>query len=707
MLTDTNTAGNRKQTILVVDDAPVNRAILADMLDDYEVLEAENGLEAIAAIRENGPRISLMLLDIVMPEMDGIEVLETMSNQGWINDIPVVMVSSESAPETIVKAYNLGATDFISRPFDVSIVRKRVMNTLMLYAKQAELTDMVESEIYKREKSVSMMVSVLSQIVEFRNGESGLHVINVNTLTELLLNRIAQKTDKYNLTPEKIAIIKLASSLHDIGKISIPEEVLNKPGRLTDEEFETMKKHSAVGAHMLKSLPQFEREPVIKCAHDICRWHHERYDGRGYPDGLVGEQIPISAQVVAVADVYDALTSKRVYKEAYSHEKSLKMILDGECGAFDPFLLECLADIAPDIPAALALNAGEMTEESDAEIRKLLSNAMSLEQAEEQSVSKRTIGLLDYERMKYNFYAEMSNEIQFEFTAAADIASIHDYSERKTGLPEIIHNPLEASPLVEVFGRENLQKLQGKLRATTIDNSLVQFDLLGTVNGESRWFHLDARAMWNETPDGEEYVGAIGKLVDIHESHARLTDLERKATTDSLTGLTNHAYARNVIASRMNENPENLFVLMVLDMDKFKWANDEHGHLFGDEVLKHLAGKLKDSVRDEDIVARVGGDEFLICLEMEEGDPKPMVERIYNSLIGEYEGFPISISMGVETTHGSNMTYDELFEQADNALYTMKRNGRGGYVYSDDERCQAQSGGSTISAIESDGYNGD
>ncbi len=357
-MSNQNDMAERKQTILIVDDFMVNRALLADMLgNEYDIIEAANGVEAVVAMRDLGSRISLILLDIVMPEMDGLEVLAMMNKQGWIKEIPVIMVSSESTSSTIERAYNLGVTDFISRPFDTSIVRRRVTNTLMLYAKQAALAGMVEDEIYQREKSVGMMVSILSQIVEFRNGESGLHVLHVNTLTEMLLKHIASKTDKYGLTPDLISTIKLASSLHDIGKISIPEEVLNKPGRLTDEEFELMKTHSAIGADMLKSLPNFEEEPIIKISHEICRWHHERFDGRGYPDGLKGDEIPISAQVVALADVYDALTSKRVYKDAFPHEKAMEMILNGECGSFDPFLLECLQDIADDIQNELELSS--------------------------------------------------------------------------------------------------------------------------------------------------------------------------------------------------------------------------------------------------------------------------------------------------------------------------------------------------------------
>ena len=252
-------APQMKQTILIVDDAAMNRALLADILgDEYEIIEAGNGLEAVAAMQAHAAEISLVLLDIVMPEMDGLEVLAIMNKRGWIKDIPVVMVSSESASSVVERAYSLGVTDFINRPFDTAIVRRRVVNTLMLYAKQKALVGMVEEQISQRERSVGLMVSILSQIVEFRNGESGLHVLHVNTMTEILLRQVVEKSGRRDLTGEDIGMIAMASSLHDIGKISIPEEVLNKPGRLTDEEFELMKQPAAVGAEMLRNLPHFE-----------------------------------------------------------------------------------------------------------------------------------------------------------------------------------------------------------------------------------------------------------------------------------------------------------------------------------------------------------------------------------------------------------------------------------------------------------------
>lgn len=340
--------------IMIVDDSEMNRAILAEVLgEDYDIIEAENGTVALALMKSMRDSIDLVLLDYVMPQMNGFEVLEEMNRNRWIDDIPVIMVSSENSPPQINRAYELGAADFISRPFDMSIVRHRVLNTLLLYTKQKQLIGVIQEQAHEKEKYSSVMVDILSHIVEYRNGESGLHVLHVRTITDFLLRRLGSITDDYDLTDEQINMISTASALHDIGKIGIDERILNKPGKLTEEEYAIIKTHTEIGAKMLEELTLYRDEPLVKTASEICRCHHERYDGNGYPTGLKGDDIPISAQVVALADAYDALTSTRVYKEPYAHERAVRMILNGECGAFNPLLLETLRVNADELHAWL------------------------------------------------------------------------------------------------------------------------------------------------------------------------------------------------------------------------------------------------------------------------------------------------------------------------------------------------------------------
>ena len=342
--------------LLVVDDSEMNREILKEILGkEYRILEACDGEEALKMLEQYGTEISLVLLDIIMPKMDGFEVLAYMNRDKWIEDIPVIMISSEGSESYIRRAYELGASDYISRPFDAKVVYQRVINMIKLYAKQRRLIHLVTDQIYEKEKNNRMMTGILSQIVEFRNGESGLHVLHINILTQLLLEKLMRKSENYDLSWSQQHMIATASALHDIGKIGIDEKILNKPGKLTKEEFEAMKQHTIIGARMLDSLEMYHDEEMMKYAYEICRWHHERYDGKGYPDGLKGEEIPISAQVVSLADVYDALVSDRVYKKAYSHEKAMEMILNGECGMFNPLLLECLVEIQDKVRKELGI----------------------------------------------------------------------------------------------------------------------------------------------------------------------------------------------------------------------------------------------------------------------------------------------------------------------------------------------------------------
>ena len=360
-----------KQKILIVDDSEMNRSLLADILEEqYDVVEAENGVEAISLLSRQRADFSLLLLDIMMPEMDGFEVLAYINKYHWNDTFAVIMISADDSPANIKRAYDLGAFDYISRPFDSTIVKRRISNTMFLYARQQRLEKIIAEQFHEQEKNNKLMISILSHIVEFRNGESGLHILHVNTITKYLLKQLVRRTEQYPLSKADISLISTASALHDIGKIAISDTILNKPGRLTAEEFEVMKTHSMVGARMLSDLPFEQQEaPLVKVASEICRWHHERYDGNGYPDGLKGDEIPIAAQVVALADVYDALTSERCYKKAYSHKEALNMILEGQCGAFNPTLLLCLQEIADTLESELTDNSPEQETKNIQDIR--------------------------------------------------------------------------------------------------------------------------------------------------------------------------------------------------------------------------------------------------------------------------------------------------------------------------------------------------
>ncbi len=692
----------RRQTILVVDDSEMNRSILADMLgDEYEMIEAEDGVEAVAAMQKYGPQLSLVLLDIVMPRLDGFGVLEMMNEKRWIEEIPVIMISAESGSSHVERAYSLGVTDFISRPFDALIVHRRVVNTVLLYAKQKKLTDMVAEQMYEKEQRSSLMIDILSHIVEFRNGESGLHVRNVHGLTELLLQRLVQKTDRYNLSPEDISLISTVSALHDIGKIAIEDAILNKPGRLTDEEFAIMKTHTLEGAKLLENLPIHRDEPLVRMAYEICRWHHERYDGRGYPDGLKGEEIPISAQVVAMADVYDALTSERVYKKAIPHEKAVAMILDGQCGAFNPLVLECLTDIADSIPNQIGKSGSASVDK-----RKIWNLTEEMLRHKEAGASERTLQLLEHERMKYRFFASMSQEIQFEYILSPPMLTISAWGAEKLGLAETIMDPLFDRPVRKLMELSEWRGLVEALRQATPAKPEISYDCRVKLEGEPRWYRIVARATWS-ADEPPCFMGALGKAIDIHDSRVKLDTLERLASHDALTGLLNHATAKKRIMERLEDRRrEGKYALVIFDLDHFKSANDEFGHSFGDQVLIHVAKKLHQSIRSGDIAARVGGDEFLIFLEYK-GELEAVVRRIFSGFAGSYENFPISLSMGVAQAEVIGTDYDALFHAADQALYSVKRSGRGRYCFYDSSMNQMFSVISQIDGSTAEEENGE
>lgn len=357
-LLDTSAA---KPRVLIVDDSELNRDLLKEMLRDrYEVLEAADGEKGLALLYELGTKISLVLLDVVMPKLGGFDVLAVMQKERWLDDIPVMMISAEDSPTFIQKAYDMGASDYITRPFNMNVVRQRSDNITKLYAKQRRLLSLVSSQIQEKERNNHIIISILSEVVGLKNGESRKHILSVSRITELLLSRVMQRTSRYHLTWQDEALITNAAALHDIGKIGIDEKILNKPGKLTKEEFEIMKTHTLIGAKMVEHLEAFREEPFVKVTYAICRWHHERWDGRGYPDGLKGDAIPISAQIVSIADVYDALTSKRVYKDAFAHEKAIWMILNGECGLFNPLLLDCLLDIKDSLKEELEKSSTDL-----------------------------------------------------------------------------------------------------------------------------------------------------------------------------------------------------------------------------------------------------------------------------------------------------------------------------------------------------------
>lgn len=492
-----------KQKILIVDDSEMNRAILTSILGDgYDFFEAENGVQAVKILTEQHDHINLVLLDMVMPKLNGFGVLSVMNQNHWIDNVPVIMISAESDSVYVERAYQLGVTDYIGRPFDKAVIRQRVINTLMLYAKQKHLMQMVTEQVYKREKSNNLMIDILSHIVEFRNGESGLHIQHIHAAVELLLRQLVTQTDKYPLTEYDISLISTASALHDIGKINIPDSILNKPGKLTREEFEVMKTHTTIGASILKSFAFHQDEPLIRVAYDICRWHHERYDGGGYPDGLCGDEIPITAQVVALADVYDALTSKRCYKKAYSQEEAIRMILNGECGRFNPLLLDCLLAVKDQLYVKLHTTPTADASRTGAE---QLSDRLLHE--EELPYTSAMQYQLACERIKRDFYAKQTNSMVFDYDAAKGTVSISDY----TAVPPYENQIADIDTLIRrrQISPDDQKKLKNAAALTTPDSPDASVTAAIYVDGKPVQHRVAIRTLWS-LDQPRRLIGSVG-----------------------------------------------------------------------------------------------------------------------------------------------------------------------------------------------------
>ena len=484
----------------------MNREILSEVLGgDYDYLFAGNGLQALEQLSQN-PDVDLMLLDIRMPQLDGFGVLNILKQQYGSDEIPVIVISAEEDVSIIQKAYDLGAVDYINRPFNLAIVQRRVRNTLLLYARQKQLVHLVEEQVYEREKNNSAMVNVLSHVIETRNHETGTHILHMRVLTDVLLHRLITLTDRYPLSESDISTITTLSALHDIGKIRIPEEILNKPGPLDDREWEIMRSHAALGDALLQNMP--DDDSFVRMARDICRHHHERWDGKGYPDGLRGDEISIAAQAVAMADVFDALTSDRCYRRALPFDTAMEMIHGGQCGAFNPLLMQCL-DASRDELYACLTTSGK-TFDVQTEARHLATEVL---QNRSLPLDDRDLRVLAREKAKSAFFAQECGGIQFEYDRLPNKVVYTDwYAEPRDRVRTLY---LSEGDSVELLSRADQNRLMALARAATPDNPDAEMRALIPVHGERRWHRLRVRTLWER--ESRQCDGVIGQFTDVND----------------------------------------------------------------------------------------------------------------------------------------------------------------------------------------------
>lgn len=683
-----------KQTILIVDDVELNRAILAELFSDiYHILEAENCREALDILEKDIDQVVMVLLDIVMPVMDGFEVLQEMTERKLIEQVPVILITSENSDRAALQGYQLGVSDIINKPFNPEVVKRRVANVIELFMHKSNLEKLVGKQIETLEKQANklnqvnnFLIETLSTAVEFRNCESGQHIKRIRHTTQILLEAISREYPEYELSPYHIEKISSASAMHDIGKIAIPDYILNKPGKLTSEEFEIMKAHCIRGCEFLQSIHYAQDEEYFRFCYEICRHHHERWDGNGYPDRLKGDNIPIWAQVVSLADVYDALTSKRVYKNAYSHEKAVKMILDGECGVFNPKLLEVFVKVAPVLERDLASN--EEIVDAEFSVCSTFVPAQEVQaKPEESGLSSRTLRLLELEREKYRILSELSGDIVFNYDTKSDVLEFsekyYDLFHRDIRIPNA-RDTIERS---EVIHPDDRSLFLRRLTELTPKFPSCRIELRMMVPDQGfRWFEVSVNALWN-TETNVECVGYLGKLVNIHERKIEANLLRKQANMDSLTELDNRKRIRERLISLFEENKKETGAFFFIDIDNFKAINDNLGHMFGDEILRYIASEIKRKVRSTDIVGRIGGDEFVAFLRNSSSE-KAVAEKArdicdlfkntYKELIDKYN---VSCSVGISLFPRDGKSYEELFHHADRALYYAKERGKNGYAF--------------------------
>ncbi|MBR1741828.1 MAG: response regulator [Lachnospiraceae bacterium] len=365
---------SKRPKMIIAEHSDINRMILNNIFEDnFTILTAKEGQAALDLIEQNHEDLAVILLDCAIPVVDCFEILSQIQKKWSKDHIPVIMISPENDLKTVTRTYKAGAFDYITRPFNSVIVTQSVDNILSLHQREAEYTKIMANQMLESYRNSHMIIEILSGVIEFRSGENALHIVHVEALTEMFLRELMRISDRYFLSDSDILMLPMAAALHDIGKITISSEILNKPGKLTDEEFELIKKHTTSGSEILNSIEEYREDPLIKFASYICRWHHERYDGHGYPDGLVGDEIPIAAQLVSIADVYDSLTSDRSYRKALSNEEAVQMILDGKSGVFNPLLLECLRNLADKIPEKLSNTTQSLYED---DIYRIIGNSL-------------------------------------------------------------------------------------------------------------------------------------------------------------------------------------------------------------------------------------------------------------------------------------------------------------------------------------------
>lgn len=623
----------KKYKILVIDNSMFNRTIMTSMLEkDYFLEEAYDCKQAILILEERAQEFSLVLLGIMK---DSFEILKTMKECGWLDFLPAVVVFPEYAAENIETAYCLGASDIIQAPYNEKIFYHRIANVIALSMKHRKLSDALVNEVIQENENSSAIISILSHIVETRNGESGNHVRNIRNITNILLKELMKVSDQYFFSKEEILHICAASSLHDIGKMVIPEEILNKPGKLTDEEFQILKGHAMAGANMVDGLRQKGNvTPLIQMTYDICRWHHERYDGRGYPDGLKGEEIPIIAQVVSVADVYDALISERCYKPSYSPEKALQMILDGQCGAFNPLLLDCISRVSGELAGAVGISESENIADTESIFNsRIIDETASYLNKNGLINSENVISKLKREHLCLNFFFNEEYPA-FYYTVSSKIMHYNVQAVKLFGVEKaIIKTGQKSYPHEKYYDHYAAERLRHKLAATTNEHPLVKETVLVNLPGEKpRRYQCVMQTIWNSA-DARHYSDVVGRLIPLDNEGSASATVEEEGRFspfgDEMTGKEVYALISALKIMVYNVRLVDTYNCNVMDIDRngriFK-VDDACFHIWNQNKMcsRCICMMCTDSCKKKSKIVFFKNEVFYVLSKYIKVDGKPL-----------------------------------------------------------------------------------
>ncbi len=661
-----------RNKILIVNDNEVDRNILKVMIpDEYGTLEACDGVEALDIISTRGNDLAVILLDIIMPRIDGIRVLEELRARGILNYTPVIITSAIKDEDILSKVYELGAIDYITEPFDKQTVEHRIHNAILLYTKEEKIQKFLVENEKEQQHDNYQIIELLTNLVQTRENGQDSHVASIRVITNLVLQQLKIKFPKYGLSQSSISLISTASILHDIGKISIPSNIITKASKLTQDEYDIIKLHTIKGAEWIERSPGYKSSELLQEAYKICRWHHERFTGAGYPDGLVGNNIPLSAQAVGISEVYEALTTDKSYRPGYSDEDAVKMIISGKCGEFNPDLIECIKDIGPLLKEEVTIHSLLAKD-----VERIVYEITTFELDQ---VSESLLSMLEEERARNKLLESITKELQFEYDYDSDTIKFSDWGAKYFKLDKVISNPFNNSELLRWSNNAYLD-IKKKVESMTITQPIItERFLLAIGNTKQRWYKIVMRGIYNGEGN-QELRKIIGKIIDIHDEQVKLEVLQGEAETDPLTGLYNRRAAYNKIEKELSLEPNGQYMLLMIDLDYFKQANDTYGHAFGDEVLKCVADSIKSHTRSSDIAARIGGDEYIIMMN-HKGNAELLAKRLYDAISINYKGFQIRISMGIGLYPEHATDYSQWLNCADIALYKVKEHGRSHYKF--------------------------